>query len=90
MCGSGTLVSWDFLLKPLDQGHTRLIVRARVSSQWLERAEDKDSPDGPTFIERIYGLLARIPKPIMLGIARLGHRLMESRMLRGIKRRAGN
>jgi hypothetical protein len=86
--GGGDLVSWEFLLKPLDQGKTRLIVRGRISSQWLERTEDRASSDKPILIERIYGMLARIPKPIMLNIARFGHRLMEARMLRGIKRRA--
>jgi uncharacterized protein YndB with AHSA1/START domain len=85
---SGNLVSWDFLLKPLDQGCTRLVVRARISPQWLERKVDSASPDGPVLIERLYDVLAKIPKPILLSIAGFGHRLMEARMLRGIKRRA--
>jgi hypothetical protein len=83
----GNLVSWDFLLKPLDQGHTRLIVRARISPKWLERTEDNTSTNSPILIERIYGMLARIPRPLILSIAKFGHRLMEARMLRGIKRR---
>jgi hypothetical protein len=84
----GNLVSWDFLLKPLDHGYTRLIVRARISPQWLERTEGNASPGGPILIERVYGVLARIPKPLILSVAGFGHRLMEARMLRGIKRRA--
>jgi len=84
----GNIVSWDFLLKPLYQEYTRLIVRARISPQWLERTEDNASPDSPILIERIYGVLAKIPQPLLLGVARFGHRLMEARMLRGIKRRA--
>lgn len=84
----GNLVSWDFLLKPLDQGYTRLIVRGRISPQWLERTEVKASPNSPILIERIYGVLARIPRPLVLSVARFGHRLMEARMLRSIKRRA--
>jgi len=86
--GGGNLVSWDFLLKPLDQGFARLIVRARISPQWLERTEDNASPNSPILIERIYGVLARIPRPLILSVAGFGHRLMEARMLRGIKRRA--
>jgi hypothetical protein len=84
----GNLVSWDFLLKPLDQGCTRLIVRAQISPQWLDRTEDNASPDGPVLIERLYGMLAKIPRPLLLSVAGFGHRLMEARMLRGIKRRA--
>jgi len=42
----------------------------------------------PIFIERIYALLERIPKPLMLAIAAVGHYVMETRMLNGIKRRA--
>ena len=84
----GNLVSWDFLLKPLNQGYTRLIVRAKISPQWLERTEDNASPNNPVLIERLYGVLARIPKPLILSVAGFGHRLMEARMLRGIKRRA--
>jgi hypothetical protein len=29
----------------------------------------------------------QIPRPVMLGVAYIGHHLMESRMLRGIKQR---
>ncbi|UCC38559.1 MAG: hypothetical protein JSV96_12080 [Candidatus Aminicenantes bacterium] len=84
----GNLVSWDFLLKPLDQGYTRLIVRARISPHWLERTENDASPDSLVLIERIYGVLAKIPRPLLLSVAGFGHRIMEARMLRGIKRRA--
>jgi hypothetical protein len=86
--GGGNIVSWDFLLKLLDQEYTRLIVRARISPQWLERTEDNVSPNGPVLIERLYGVLAKMPQPLLLSVAGFGHRLMEARMLRGIKRRA--
>jgi hypothetical protein len=86
----GSRVSWEFLLKSLDQGHTRLIVRGRVSSHWLAAVPQDDSTahHRPIFIERVYGLLARLPVPIMLGIASVGHGLMHVRQLRGIKTRA--
>jgi hypothetical protein len=86
----GSRVSWEFLVEPLDQGHSRLIVRGRVSPHWLDAVNRHDPAvsRGPIFIERVYGLLTRIPRPIMLAVASFGHGLMEVRQLRGIKRRA--
>ncbi len=86
----GSRVSWEFLVELLDEGHSRLIVRGRVSPHWLE-AVDRDGPAAsrrPIFIERVYGLLARIPRPIMLAVAIFGHGRMEVRQLHGIKLRA--
>jgi hypothetical protein len=42
----------------------------------------------PVFIEYVYRVLARLPDSWLIGIARLGHRWMEARHMRGIKRRA--
>ncbi len=85
----GIQVSWEFLLQPVDQGSTRLIVRARISPRWPAPTEAQSaSSRGPVLIERIYGVLERTPKRILLAPAAFGHYLMESRMLRGIKRRA--
>ena len=82
-------VSWEFLLQPMDQGSTRLIVRARVSQRWpASIQEESTSMREFVMIERIYTLLHYIPKPIMLAVAGIGHYVMEARMLRGIKRRA--
>ena len=46
------------------QGHTRLIVRGRVSPHWLAAATQDSSTahHTPIFIERVYGLLARLPR----------------------------
>jgi hypothetical protein len=44
----------------------------------------------PIFIERIYGLLAKMPWFIIAPIALTGHAIMEGKMLKGIKRRAEN
>jgi hypothetical protein len=87
----GPRASWEFLLQPLDRGRTRLIVRGRVSSHWLDPQPDQGRsapPRGPIFIERVYGLMARMPRSLLLPFARAGHRLMQARQLRGIKRRA--
>lgn len=87
---SGSRVSWEFLLKPLDSGHTRLIERGRVSPHWLAVGTPDSStvPVRKTLIEHVYGLLARMPKPLMLAAASFGHGLMETRQLHGIKIRA--
>jgi len=85
----GLLVSWEFMLEPMTDNTTRLLVRGRVADTWLTDAGGQvDSEDGPILIERVYGLLAMIPRWIMLPLAGFGHRIMEARMLMGIKRRA--
>jgi len=85
----GFLVSWEFMIEPMTGNATRLLVRARVADTWLtDTGGQGDSEDGPIMIERVYGLLAMIPRWILLPVAGFGHRIMEARMLRGIKRRA--
>ena len=81
--------SWEFLLEPLDHDRTRLIARGRVSPHWLDGPEDRSlSRNRTIFIERVYRVLTRIPKPVLLLVAGLGHCIMQARQLRGIKRRA--
>ena len=81
-------VSWALVLAPLAHGRTRLIARGRISRSWLAGQEARSTiPGKPIFIERIYGLLAKMPWPVLLPVAGVGHYLMESRMLRGIKHR---
>jgi len=85
----GFLVSWEFMLEPLTDNVTRLLVRGRIGEAWLvDTGGQGDSDSGPILIQRIYGILAIIPRWIMLPLAGFGHRIMEVRMLRGIKRRA--
>jgi len=82
----GFLVSWEFTLESRDDNVTRLIVRGRIAGNWLtDIGGQVDSKSGPILIERIYGTLAIIPQWIMLPLAWFGHRVMEARMLRGIK-----
>jgi hypothetical protein len=76
------LVTWDFLLERLSAKRTRLVVRGRIAPGW------PGSPSGRRPVELIYRLLARMPKLPMLALARIGHGIMEAKMLRGIKRRA--
>jgi hypothetical protein len=85
----GNQVSWEFLLEPLDHERTRLIVRGRISERWPGSIQERSRPpDRLIFIERIYAVLARTPRPLMLLVAAFGHYIMQARMLRGIKRRA--
>ena len=85
----GFLVSWEFMLEPMTDNTTRLLVRGRVADTWLtDTVGQGDSEDGPILIQRIYSILAMIPRWIMLPLAGFGHSVMEARMLRGIKRRA--
>ena len=84
----GFLVSWEFALESLDDNKTRLIVRGRIAESWLaDIGGQVNAESGPILIERVYGALAIIPQWIMLPIAWFGHRIMEARMLRNIKRR---
>jgi hypothetical protein len=46
------------------------------------------NPARPLFIERVYSLMSRLPRPILFEMAGSGFYLMESRMLWGIKQRA--
>jgi uncharacterized protein DUF998 len=84
-----TAVAWEHMLERVDGGRTRLIVRGRASSHWLDLAR-APTPAGHhrIFIERAYAVLARLPRPLLIALAGAGHRLMEARHLRGIQRRS--
>ncbi len=84
--GGGNLVSWEFFLEPQASG-ARLLVRGRVGAKWP--AGVARPPTGPLRpIERVYALLAVMPRWMMAPIAKLGHGVMQRRQLGGIKRRA--
>jgi hypothetical protein len=84
----GNAVAWEHFLQPLDRGRTRLIVRGHASSQWLDIARAKPPAGRRRLpIERAYAVLATLPQPLLVGFATLGHRIMEARHLRGIRRR---
>jgi hypothetical protein len=85
----GFLVTWEFTLEPLVENKTRLLVRGRISDDWLSDTGGPVDPErGPIVIEKVYSILQIIPRWIMLSIAWFGHRIMETKMLRGVKRRA--
>ena len=85
----GHAVAWEHVLEPVADDRTRLIVRGRVSSRWVDlaRAEPPAGHDR-IFIERAYSMLATLPNPMLFAFAGIGHRFMEARHLRGIQRRA--
>ena len=82
-------VSWVLLLESIGREKTRLISRGRISRDWLlPVSTDNTSAKKPIFIERIYGLLAKMPWFLIAPVAMTGHLIMESKMLRGIRKRA--
>ncbi len=85
----GNAVAWEHVLDPLEGGRTRLIVRGHASSQWVTLARAQpDAARRRLFIERAYAMLARLPRPLLIAFAAAGHRIMEARHLRGIRRRS--
>lgn len=82
-----TLVSWEFFLEPIEGRRTRLLVRGRVGAQWPGGGVGSPSRT-PRPIERVYWLLAHMPRWMMIPVAMFGHGVMQARQLRGIKRRA--
>jgi hypothetical protein len=87
----GHRATWEFLLEPLAGARTRLIVRVRVAEHWLSGAAALDAGGIPAprrLIERVYALMARLPKRVLIGFAGLGHRVMQNEQLRGVKTRA--
>ena len=83
-----TIVSWAFFLEAANGDRTRIIVRGRVAPSWPRMASGAPDHSHPIFIERVYSLLARLPASVLLAIGGFGHRVMQNRQLRGIKRRA--
>jgi hypothetical protein len=85
----GNAVAWQHVLEPINGGRTRLIVRGRASSGWLDLARAKP-PAGHRriFIEHACAVLARLPRPLLIAFAAIGHRIMEARHLRGLQRRS--
>lgn len=85
----GHAVAWEHNLVPLEGGRTRLLVRGRASARWLDLAR-VPPPRGHRriFIEGASAALARLPRPLLVAFAALGHRVMEARHLRGIQYRS--
>jgi proline iminopeptidase len=75
--------TWEFLLDPIAEERTRLLVRVRVSGKgWMKPLEvGEPTARGP-------GLVAKLPRGPVLAVFRAMHRIMQARQLRGIRRRA--
>jgi hypothetical protein len=84
----GQRATWEFLLRPLDGGRTRLVVRGRVAEHWLAASAPRDPARPRLFIEHVYDLMAHFPRPVLTGVAGFGHRVMQNEQLRGLERRA--
>ncbi len=84
----GPATSWEHLVEPVEPERSRLIVRGRVARGWKQMAREAHTVgQRPVFIEYVYRLVGRLPDTWLIAIAGLGHRWMEARHLRGIKRR---
>ena len=84
----GPVTSWEHLVKPVAPQRSRLIVRGRVAGGWKQMAREAHTVgQRPVFIEHVYRLIGQLPEAWLIVIAGLGHRWMEARHMRGIKRR---
>ncbi len=81
------IVTWEHLVERLERGRSRLTVRGRVAKSWKPMAREAGGAH-PRLIERVYRVLGRLPDAWMIAFASAGHRWMEARHMRGIKRRA--
>jgi Protein of unknown function (DUF998) len=85
----GNAVAWEHVLDPSTGGRTRLLVRGRASSRWVDlaRAAPPDVTAASSSNARMWCwrcFRARCSSHF----ATLGHRIMEARYLRGIQRRS--
>jgi hypothetical protein len=85
----GPITSWEHLVKPLGTTRSRLIVRGRVAHGWKQMAREAHTAGQRTaLIEYVYRLIGRLPDHWLIAVASVGHRWMEARHMRGIKRRS--
>ena len=84
----GNAVAWEHVLDPIAEGRTRLVVRGRAASNWLDLARAQPPAGHRRILRRAYALLAHLPRPLLIGFAVVGHRVMEARHLRRIQRRS--
>jgi hypothetical protein len=85
----GPITSWEHLLEERGNERSRMILRGRVARGWKNLARGAGATDRPpVLIEHLYRVLGRLPDWLLIPVARLGHRWMEARHMRGIKSRA--
>ncbi|BDG01341.1 hypothetical protein [Anaeromyxobacter oryzae] len=80
--------SWEFLLLPAARGRSRVVVRARLGARALAAAREGTAGPGEPVASRIERAVLRLPLVLLRPLGALGHRVMQARQLRGIKRRA--
>lgn len=78
-------VSWEFRLTPA-RGGSRLVVRSRMSPLALDALRPDVAHDGAP-AARLESALARLPSSLLRPIGAWGHRFMQARQLRGLRRR---
>lgn len=81
---AGSRGSWEFRLED-EPGGSRLVVRARLSRLALAPANTEAEHASP--VARLEAALLRLPPRLVRVAAVFGHRIMQARQLRGIKRR---
>lgn len=85
---AGPITSWEHLIVPLNPTQSRLILRGRVAGGWKQMAREAHTAGQRTApIEYAYRLIGRLPDRLLMVVADMGHRWMESKHMRGIKRR---
>lgn len=86
---AGSITSWEHLIEPLGPKQSRLILRGRMAGGWKQMARQAQTAGQRTApVEYAYRFIGRLPDRLLIAIAAMGHRWMESRHMRGIKRRA--
>lgn len=84
----GPVTSWEHLVEPGESHSSRQVVRSRVARGWKQMARNAGTVGQQRApIEYVYRFVGHLPDSWLIAIARLGHRWMESRHMRGIKRR---
>lgn len=78
-------VSWEFRVDPAPGG-SRLVVRSRMNALGLEAVREA-AADEPALGARLEASLMRFPLPLLRPLAKVGHRVMQARQLRGLQRR---
>ena len=84
--GGRSRVSWEFRLEAAPLG-SRLIVRSRMDARALGTLRATDTAAAGAHGTRLAVALLRLPFPVVRPFARAGHRVMQVRQLRGLKRR---
>ena len=84
--GGGSRASWEFTLSPAPRG-SRLVVRARLGALALDAGRRRAPEAHAAPAARIEAAVLRLPLAWLRRFGALGHRVMQARQLRGLRRR---